>query len=952
MSGSGFDFQDVEIRNWSRAKRNAWDLRHKAPNEFLYRFPLPGVPQLTGSFSASEAEAFQKRCEEFKTRGWPIGSCWGLFSFGVPGRVGYQCRAHWSRLHQGEPPSTSSVSSSARTAARDCLENHRELLAKLWSSPAARKLENKVNLTLVSAHAYTENAADPSASKGRGTGGIKLVKIVRQRLGATLQSDSDEDFQDRKKSSKRKRLSAAPGEQRVLNESAQNGSAASASSMHGACESPAKRARPSEGAGFSGPSRTASTAFRAPSALLLPTASVSQTSPLRVSSAAAAKVHSGVSAWTARTNSHVGTSHASQTPQRTVTKSEQHVPEWVAIPCSPDTGSVPQASVQTLPTRDTSTQRLSAARCPLEPGSTVAASTSTRTTVTDGQETSNSSTSRPQPQGQQADPGPPPAHSPDELRAPAYQHSGSSRSPQRLGCMPTVRLRDASAAHSAIPETPRQQYGSFPTSSTRPSPSDGQGSGATPVSLSASTDYRSCEAVPCSPCRTFTPPTPVAAPVQCLQRTTRAPPCELTAAAKLPLTTQAVHHSDSHVASAAQHGAATQLQPLLHPSRWTKLASTACSSKGSTSVSQHKPGPCARKVGAWATWTSSEQKVDELDRIPRKCRGIRPAKEATTKALKRASPGHLQVHQPRPGSVPRVSAAKDDSDEDDDFVTGSLYCPKPKAEECVDPASPGISRDGTQQQDCEAKGASSMRVMKLGPAPSGTWTRVIQPYTAHQPAEAGGPVIAAPDLLEYNYEVLGGGFLGVLLSPPLVDALPASGAGGTPMLTSTQLARLPFGGGVVIPCGLVFVEVPHKEHIPEMVKCMDSWGFRYVESCTRVWLGTDNSFLQQEAPYFRRSHSTVLIGRKGDTLELRHQRSPDVVVEHRREEDTGMAHSIKEMIEILLPEANPNRTSTPRLLELCWTKRRTQNMIVTVRCFYKIVASLNTRTSTSHNLNR
>lgn len=70
----------------------------QSPEGFYYRFVAPGEGQQNGGWSGQEQKLFMKRYEEWITNGWKIGSSWGLFSCGIPHRVGYQCMNFYRKL--------------------------------------------------------------------------------------------------------------------------------------------------------------------------------------------------------------------------------------------------------------------------------------------------------------------------------------------------------------------------------------------------------------------------------------------------------------------------------------------------------------------------------------------------------------------------------------------------------------------------------------------------------------------------------------------------------------------------------------------------------------------------------------------------------------------------------------------------------------------------------------
>lgn len=87
--------EEIEPEEW-----NSWsDIHRKSylcgineqPNTFLYRNPPIGVKRKNGPWSEDEKKAFLKRLDELRGDRDTIDGQWGIFSLGVPGRVGYQC---------------------------------------------------------------------------------------------------------------------------------------------------------------------------------------------------------------------------------------------------------------------------------------------------------------------------------------------------------------------------------------------------------------------------------------------------------------------------------------------------------------------------------------------------------------------------------------------------------------------------------------------------------------------------------------------------------------------------------------------------------------------------------------------------------------------------------------------------------------------------------------------
>lgn len=71
----------------------AYKKMQENPNSYFYRFNKPGEPQRNGPWTAEEEQRFLERL-----RTHPPNKEWGLFSVGIPGRVGYQCSNFYRRL--------------------------------------------------------------------------------------------------------------------------------------------------------------------------------------------------------------------------------------------------------------------------------------------------------------------------------------------------------------------------------------------------------------------------------------------------------------------------------------------------------------------------------------------------------------------------------------------------------------------------------------------------------------------------------------------------------------------------------------------------------------------------------------------------------------------------------------------------------------------------------------
>mmetsp|Transcript_25139 Transcript_25139/g.35221 ORF Transcript_25139/g.35221 Transcript_25139/m.35221 type:complete len:168 (-) Transcript_25139:27-530(-) len=105
----------------------------------------------------------------------------------------------------------------------------------------------------------------------------------------------------------------------------------------------------------------------------------------------------------------------------------------------------------------------------------------------------------------------------------------------------------------------------------------------------------------------------------------------------------------------------------------------------------------------------------------------------------------------------------------------------------------------------------------------------------------------------------------------------------------------------------------------------EKWGFEYVENIVWVKMQANNKLARQDHQYFKKSKSHVFIFRKGEKLELRHQRNPDVIFDFVRTTSSTNEEEKPEflykIIETLLPTACYNeQTKRGKLLEL-WAKK-------------------------------
>eukprot|EP00889_Picochlorum_renovo_P004097 jgi/Picre1/31127/NNA_006481.t1 len=108
----------------------------------------------------------------------------------------------------------------------------------------------------------------------------------------------------------------------------------------------------------------------------------------------------------------------------------------------------------------------------------------------------------------------------------------------------------------------------------------------------------------------------------------------------------------------------------------------------------------------------------------------------------------------------------------------------------------------------------------------------------------------------------------------------------------------------LVPYGFIFVWTP-KELVHPVCKLMQTHGYAYIENLTWVWMEPNNTIAKEDSEYVRRSHLTLYMFRAIDriqNIELRHQRSPDVIFDYQKDGDMCPLETYS-YIEILLPQS-------------------------------------------------
>ncbi|KAJ1974711.1 hypothetical protein H4R35_003486 [Dimargaris xerosporica] len=179
-------------------------------------------------------------------------------------------------------------------------------------------------------------------------------------------------------------------------------------------------------------------------------------------------------------------------------------------------------------------------------------------------------------------------------------------------------------------------------------------------------------------------------------------------------------------------------------------------------------------------------------------------------------------------------------------------------------------------------------------------------------------------------------FDGILVDPPWAIMYEQEYAswhpadtGTTPLGVTVDQVQLVLAN--VLPSlarGMVFIWT-HKALVPAVVDMMHSFGCRYVENLIWFKKSITNRPLNRPSPYFRYTKDTLLLFKRGDGFDIRHQRTPDVVIDFARPKQDWIWYdwvepkpdAIYDMIETMLPNAGYCKaTGHGRLLEL-WSSR-------------------------------
>lgn len=166
-----------------------------------------------------------------------------------------------------------------------------------------------------------------------------------------------------------------------------------------------------------------------------------------------------------------------------------------------------------------------------------------------------------------------------------------------------------------------------------------------------------------------------------------------------------------------------------------------------------------------------------------------------------------------------------------------------------------------------------------------SWGRTIAPYGIEQSCEDKGSVNDSVDVIAEAVLVNAAWYRGYNIN----DAM-------------QRISSVPFE--TMVPYGFVFIWTP-KDLVHPVCKLMQKKGYAYIENLTWVWMQPNNTIAQVDSEYIRRSHLTLYMFRaveRSQNIELRHQRSPDVVFDYQKDGHKCPTETYS-YLETLLPQS-------------------------------------------------
>ncbi|KAF9986505.1 hypothetical protein BGZ65_007392, partial [Modicella reniformis] len=217
-----------------------------------------------------------------------------------------------------------------------------------------------------------------------------------------------------------------------------------------------------------------------------------------------------------------------------------------------------------------------------------------------------------------------------------------------------------------------------------------------------------------------------------------------------------------------------------------------------------------------------------------------------------------------------------------------------------------------------------------------TWAHKIQPFVELNAAPVEGSIYKeVRKMIGFNWKALSEGFeepvndiQSIIADPPWAFIVEDGRNDGACKLTPNEFGEIIGKALELMPSGIVSVWT-HKAILPEVVNIMHGLGCRYVENLVWYKMALNNTNLDRASPYFRTSKEILLMFKKGDGFDIRHQRSADVIMDFEMPTSSWIKEdytepkpeSVYEMMETMLPNARymPEK-GRGRFLEI-WAKR-------------------------------
>ncbi|KAG0258292.1 hypothetical protein DFQ27_004728 [Actinomortierella ambigua] len=216
-----------------------------------------------------------------------------------------------------------------------------------------------------------------------------------------------------------------------------------------------------------------------------------------------------------------------------------------------------------------------------------------------------------------------------------------------------------------------------------------------------------------------------------------------------------------------------------------------------------------------------------------------------------------------------------------------------------------------------------------------TWAHRIIPYKESEPVVEGVVYKEVSSIVDMDWDLLSegldapiGDLQGIMADPPWNFIVADGRNDGKCSLTLDRFTSVMEKALELVPSGIVCVWT-HKAILPDVVAVMHRLRCRYVENLVWYKLGLHNANLDRASPYFRSSKEILLMFKRGEGFDIRHQRTADVIMDFEKpttawiedEWTEPKPEAVFEMMEILLPDARFSpELGRGRLLEL-WAKR-------------------------------